>query len=101
MSDSRLVLADNIKAMLEKDGLSVRGFAMRHKLQQKAMDRIVKAENAISLDTLDKLSSALGLFSWQLLTPGLDISNPPHIAISEAEIRLYQRLSSLAKSSSN
>lgn len=97
MNDSRRVVAENLRAMIDKDDLSVRGFAARHGLQQKAIDRMVKGEHAASVDTLDELARALGLMTWQLLVPGLDTSNPPHIAITESEVRLYKRLSELIK----
>lgn len=77
---------------------SVRGWAISKKLNQKQIDRIVKAESAISLDTLDELASACGLMPWQLLIPGLDLSNPPHLAVTSTELALYQRLKDLAKS---
>ena len=97
MNFSKQILAENIKAILEKEGLSVRGFAMRHKLQQKQIDRIVKQETAVTLDTLDELASVLGVMSWQLLVVGLDISAPPKIAVTETEVMLYQKLSTLMK----
>lgn len=97
MNFSKKILAENIKTILAKEGLSVRGFALRHKLQQKQIDRIVKQENAVSLDTLDELANALGVMSWQLLVVGLDISTPPKIAVTETEVMLYQKLSALMK----
>jgi len=98
MNFSRKILAENIKLILEKDGLSVRGFATRHKLSQKQIDRIVKQENAISLDTLDELANALGVMAWQLLVVGFDASQPPKIAVTEQEVMLYQKLSKLVNS---
>jgi hypothetical protein len=58
----------------------------------------VKEENAISLDTLDEVAIALGLMSWQLLVVDLDLSNPPKIAVTETELKLYERLRVLIKS---
>ena len=98
MNSSRQILAENIKSILDRDGLSVRGFAMRHKLPQKQIDRIVKKENAVSLDTLDELADAIGVMSWQLLVVGLNTSEPPKIAVTETELMLYQKLSNLMKS---
>ena len=98
MGPSRKILADNVKSLIDKDGLTVRGFAMRHKIQQKTVDRLVKQENAVSIDTLDELAAKLGIHSWQLLIPGLDLSHPPAIALSESELRLYERLRMIVKS---
>ena len=101
MSSTKQILAENIKAMIEKDDpvkKSVRGWALGKKLDQKKIDRVVKAENAVSLDTLDEISAATGLLAWQLIVPGLDLSNTPHLAITDTEIALYRRLKDLAKS---
>ena len=101
MNSSKDTLAGNIRAMIEKDDpvkKSVNGWAKSKKLVQKKVDRIVKAETAVSLDTLDELAEALGIMAWQLLIPGLDTSNPPHLAVTSTELALYQRLKDLAKS---
>jgi hypothetical protein len=98
MNSSKKILAENIKAMIANELLTVRGWAMRHKLEQKKIDRIVKEENAVSLDTLDEIASALGLMSWQLLVVNLDLSHPPKIAVTETELKLYERLKVLVKS---
>ena len=97
MNSSKKILAENIKAMISSESLTVRGWAMRHKLEQKKIDRIVKEENAVSLDTLDEIADALGLMSWQLLVAGLDLSHPPKIAVTETELKLYERLKVMVK----
>ena len=58
----------------------------------------MKEENAVSLDTLDEVASALGLMPWQLLVPDLEIRNPPKIAVTETELKLYERLKVLVRS---
>jgi hypothetical protein len=97
MNSSKKILAENIKTMIANESLTVRGWALRHKLEQKKIDRIVKEENAASLDTLDEIANSLGLMSWQLLVAGLDLSNPPKIAVTETELKLYERLKVLVK----
>jgi plasmid maintenance system antidote protein VapI len=98
MNSSKKILADNIKSLIAKEGLTVNGWSKQNKLSQKKIDRIVKEENAISLDTLDEVAIALGLMSWQLLVVDLDLSNPPKIAVTETELKLYERLRVLIKS---
>ena len=97
MNQSRKILAENIKAMIEKEGLTVNAWAKRHGLQQKQIDRIVKSENAASIDTLDEIAAVLGLMTWQLLVVDLDLSNPPKIAVTETELKLYERLRVLVR----
>lgn len=100
MLSSRKILGDNIKAMVDKDSLSVRAWALRHKLEQKKVDRLVKAQTGVSLDTLDEIASAVGLEPWQLLVANLDPAHPPRIAVTETEVLLYERLRKLVKTSS-
>lgn len=95
MNSSRKILAGNIRALIEREALSIRGWALKHGLQQKAIDRIVKEENAASIDTLDEIADALGLMPWQLLIADLDLSNAPRLAVSEAEIQLVSRLKAM------
>ena len=100
MNSSKENLAENIKLMIERSDpakKSVRAWAISKKLEQKKVDRVVKAETAVSIDTLDELAAATGLLAWQLLLPGLDPDNPPHIAITESEVNLYKRLKDLVK----
>ena len=95
MNSSRKILAGNIRALIEREALSIRGWALKHGLQQKAIDRIVKEENAASIDTLDEIADALGLMPWQLLIADLDLGNAPRLAVSEVEIQLVSRLKAM------
>ncbi len=99
MNSSRKILADNIKALIEREPVSVRAWALRHGLEQKAIDRIIKEENAASIDTLDKIAEALGLMTWQLLIADLDIANAPQLAVSETELKLVARSKTLPNAS--
>lgn len=100
MLSSKRILGDNIKAMIDKDAVSVRAWALSHKLDQKKVDRLVKAETAVSLDTLDEIAAAVGLQPWQLLVVKLDPAHPPRIAVTETEVLLYERLRKLVKAES-
>ena len=97
MLSSKKILGDNIRAMIDKDSSSVRAWALSRKLDQKKVDRLVKAETAVSLDTLDEIAAAVGLQPWQLLVAKLDPLHPPHIAVTETEVLLYERLRKLVK----
>lgn len=54
--------------------------------------RIKDQETSVGIDTLHKIATKFDLQPWHLLLPGLDVSNPPVISLSEAEERLYKRL---------
>ena len=97
MLSSKKILGDNIKAMIDKVSPSVRAWAIAHKLDQKKVDRLVKAQTAVSLDTLDEIAAAVGLQPWQLLVAKLDADHPPRIAVTETEVLLYERLRKLVR----
>lgn len=98
MNTSRKILADNIRAMIVKEGGSINAWAKSKHLQQRQIDRLVKSEHAVSLDTLDEIANALGLMPWQLLVADLDLSNLPKLVITETEVKLYQRMKELIRS---
>lgn len=98
MNSSKKILDGNIRALIDREQLSVRGWSLKHGLQQRAIDRIVKEENAASIDTLDAIAEAVGLMPWQLLVADLDVLNAPRLAVSEAEIQLVARLKTLLNS---
>ena len=98
MHSSRKILAGNVRALIARDALSVNAWALKHDLPQKAVDRIIKEENAASIDTLDKIAESVGLMAWQLLIVDLDLTNTPRLAVSEAEIKLVTRLKTLLSS---
>ena len=93
---SRRILADNVQRMIEKRGVSLRAWALSHKLQQKAIDRIVKAEYATTIDTLDLLADRLGIQAWQLLVPNMRLDELPTLQFSKEERDLYERIRTLA-----
>lgn len=95
MTSSKKILAENIRALIDKSGLTVRGWAISNKLDQRKIDRIVKQDNAVSLDSLDEIADRLGLASWQLICAWVD-DQPPHLAITETELKLYARLKELS-----
>lgn len=98
---SRTILADNIKRMIERKGVSLRAWAIAHKLHQRQIDRIVKEECSTTLDTLDEIADKLGVQSWQLLVPNMRLDELPTLQMSKVERELYERIAALAKSMKN
>jgi hypothetical protein len=68
MTESKTVLADNIKHLIGSG--TTRGWAISNKLDPKQISRAVNQETSITLDALDKVADALALTPAQLLTPG-------------------------------
>jgi len=96
MTTSRKILADNLRALIEKDGSNIRAWSLKNGLQQRNIDRIVKAQSAATIDTLDEIASAAGVASWHLLIEDLDSESPPKLAVSAEELKLFERLQKLA-----
>jgi transcriptional regulator with XRE-family HTH domain len=60
---------------------SRRNWALSKGVPVKTLERIEKASNAITLDSLDELADAVGVEPWQLITP-----LPPEIAEIAAQL---------------
>lgn len=73
--------AKNLFAIIEHSKLgSVNAWAVKHKLSQTTVNRIVRGTLDPSTATLTEIAKAAGLAAWHLLYPGLD---PRHIPVAE------------------
>lgn len=59
------------------------------------IDRVVKGENAVTLDTIEKIATACGVPAWHLLLPDFEPGAKMDAPISEAERDMLRRLKSL------
>ena len=98
---TRRILGDNLKRMIEAHGGSVLPWANAHKLKQRSIDRLIKSENAATVDTLEEIAEAVGLQAWQLLVPDLDLRNPPVLSPGREERELYDRIRALMRGMGN
>lgn len=89
---TRAILANNVRRLIAKEQTSVRAWALARELDVKLIDRLVKAENAVTLDKLAEIAEACGLQPWQLLIEDFDPVEPPSMPISEEERKTIQRL---------
>jgi Helix-turn-helix len=73
--DARALLARNLAALMAKspDLMSQGALHRRSKVAQATIGRILRAETAASVDTLDQLAGAFGLSAWQLIHPKPDM----------------------------
>lgn len=98
---SRRILADNIARMINKSGGpvrgKVRGWALAHDLDARQIDRIVKQQYAITVDTLDELAAAIGCQPWQLLVPNMTTDGLPLLVMSDIERELYAKIRALVQ----
>lgn len=65
----RKILADNIRALRATKGLSQEDFAERCGLHRTYIGSVERGERNISLENIERISSALGVTAPQLLTP--------------------------------
>jgi transcriptional regulator with XRE-family HTH domain len=59
--------------------------------------RYLSGEVSPTLEKLDRIAKAYDLMVWQLLTPGLDPSNPPVVFVTPTEQRLYESIRSVGE----
>jgi hypothetical protein len=100
LPDLRATLADNIGRRIDADTpkgarKSVRAWAIARGLQVKMIDRLLKGQHAVTLDTLDEVAKAIGVQPWQLLLPDLPTSGVSEAPITNEERALLERLKSI------
>ena len=98
--DLREILASNLRRIIDADtppGVkpSVRAWAMGRKLDVRMIDRLVKGENAVTLDKLAEIAEACGMKPWHLLLPDLEPHSNPENPITEEERKMLSRLRKL------
>jgi transcriptional regulator with XRE-family HTH domain len=86
------VLADNLRRIIEHEGLNQTSWAARHGAEKKQVQRALRVATSPTLDTLAAIATAANLQPWQLLIPKLDPANPPVFTMTKAERDLYSRL---------
>lgn len=97
---ARQVLADNVKALRERHPElgGLRAWSRRFKVGEATLHRILHADAAIKIDSIEAVAKGFGLPAWMLLVPDLDPDNLP-VALSPNERDFYRRLQAAAKSS--
>jgi len=98
--DLRVILANNLKQLIERDTPSgerpsIRSWALSRELDVRLIDRLTKGQHAVTLDKLQAIADACGLQPWQLLLEEFDASAPPDAPISAEERTLLKRLRKL------
>lgn len=101
----KAVLAGNVKALMDyaadhKTGEpdSQNALAAATGLGRGTIQRVLKTNaTAAAIDTVQLIAEAYKLQAWQLLTPGVDPSNPPVVLITETERALQERLRSVSR----
>lgn len=101
--DSRGTLAANLRRMIESDTPkgsrpSVRAWAIARGLDVRLIDRLTKAEHAITLDKLSEIAKACNLHPWQLLYEDLNPTEPPQAPITPEERAMLAKLRALLDS---
>lgn len=61
-------------------------------LEVRMIDRLLKSQNAITLDKLEELAGSCGLKAWQLIYDDLDPAKPPTDPLSPEERSILERL---------
>lgn len=85
--NARNALSGNLKVLMMQNELDQKGMAKKADTSQKTISNAVTASFSASIDTLDKIATALSVESWELL-----IDNVPSVMIGT------RRISKLVKS---
>lgn len=96
----RTIVARNVrKLMMESDDLKTAAALGRaSKVGRKTAERIMAGTNASTLDTLQAIAAALGVYPWQLLVDGMSARELPQLRNpTGAEAELYGRLDVLSR----
>jgi hypothetical protein len=97
---SRAILAANLRRMIKRatpegERESVRAWALGKELDVRMIDRLVKGQHAVTLDSLEKIADACGLKPWHLLLEDLDPGNPPEAPITPEDRAMLGKLKRL------
>lgn len=96
----RNTLAKNLRDLILRstpagERFSVRAWALGKDLEVGMIDRIIKSEHAVNLDTLEKIAAACNLKPWQLLLEDFDPEHPHRMPITPQEQQTLNTLRSL------
>lgn len=97
---ARSILAKNLIKLID-DGTpkgarrSIRAWAIGRKLDVRLITRLTKAENAITLDTLDEIARACGVQAWHLLLEDFQPGQHVEAPITEDERAMLTKLRNL------
>jgi hypothetical protein len=95
--NTRAILASNLRRMIERatpagERVSVRAWALGKDLDVRMIDRLVKGQHAVTLDSLEKIASACGLQPWHLLVEDMDPSATPEPPITPEDRAMLTKL---------
>jgi transcriptional regulator with XRE-family HTH domain len=76
MGNLNEIVVRNLRALVERDGVSQQLLAQRAGMQQRTVGRILNGEVAPHLSSLDALAGALDVPAWALLMPRLEPARP-------------------------
>lgn len=95
--DSRQILSDNLKRLMQANSITQKGIELAAKkagnpIDQTYVGRILRNEVAATVEKLESISAAFGLQTWQLLIPHLDPTNLPILQLDPLEKQLYEKI---------
>lgn len=91
----RDILARNVRKLIDKEGQSVRAWALAKGLDVRLIDRITKASHAVTIDKIDEVAAAIGVPAWQLLLPDFEPGAHIDAPLTQQERDLLLRLKGL------
>jgi transcriptional regulator with XRE-family HTH domain len=91
----RDILARNVRQLIDKEGQSLRAWALARELDVKLIERIAKASHSVTIDKIEEVANAVGVPAWQLLLPDFEPDMPTEAPLTNADKELLGRLKRL------
>lgn len=83
----------NLKAIIDKSGMTVNAWAVTHKLDQSTINRIVTGKQDMTSEKMQAIATAGHFPAWQLLVEEFNAANPPMLrAETDMERKLYAKI---------
>ena len=70
---ANFILAENLKYLTEREGITGRALAKKCDIADKTVGNIINARNSPTIETVDKIAAFFGLELWQLTLPDLPL----------------------------
>jgi transcriptional regulator with XRE-family HTH domain len=92
-------LVQNINKALEESGMLVAEFSRRTNIHHSNMTKILRGEQNLTVETVEKLASVLGVPTWKLFQniEDLNAAPPRAITLSESLVLLKEHLEHLSE----
>jgi len=96
--DVKHILASNLRRLMDKNKHSQSYVHKKTGISQSTVGRILNKDVSATIDSLESIAHLYGLFTWQLIVPDIDVTNPPMLKVTtQTEKEFYEKMKALIK----